>query len=338
MSKGEPMSSGSVLETEEIAALMAGSEASERAAALFAALPPLKKPEKIEPFRYDQGDLDGPSRYPLLVSLHDRLAEVLQGHWGDQFRREIPARFIGMKSQLYEKIADEELQQVYFTLEAKEFGRMMVTVDIPLIVVIVDAMLGGEGSFFDKDQPQLSPVEFRLCDYIGKDLRELVIKAWQPFRHYAFSLLRLDTNPQFNPLAGSKDNCFSAEYRISMSENLEGLICFHYPRAVLEPLLEQMRGAANEKQPIVDQEWQQHLNEAIDAMPLTVRLEMGSCRLDFGRFLALKAGDLLPLNKREGDPATLWIEGIPMFQAVPGQQNGMLAAEIVQKNASGGRS
>jgi len=62
-------------------------------------------------------------------------------------------------------------------------------------------------------------------------------------------------------------------------------------------------------------------------------LRMGECELTVEQFLRLSEGDYLPFHIKEGEPVTLWADNIPMFQAQAGSQDGVLAAEILDKLA-----
>jgi len=101
-------------------------------------------------------------------------------------------------------------------------------------------------------------------------------------------------------------------------------------------MLMTMRKQAREKTGTFDDEWGRELHEAIDQTPLELRLELGRCRLQVRNFLHIKPGDFLPLTLSEQEPSKLWIENFPLFTANPGQQQGMLAAEILEQIHIGG--
>ena len=112
----------------------------------------------------------------------------------------------------------------------------------------------------------------------------------------------------------------------------------HYPLPFLEPMLMSMRTQEREQKLHFDEHWERELRDAIDQTPIELRLEIGRCPLPVKNFLHMKPGDLLPLTLSEEDPATLWVEQYPLFLASPGQQQGMLAAEILEPIHIGGNT
>lgn len=322
-----------ILAPEEIEALMEAVAPSEQAHALLATLPPIEQPSKVEDFDYASAVDDGPERYPLFNNLQQRMGESLKEQWGDIFKREVSVTPDNLERRVYEDILkdDAETPQVFFVYEVDGFGRMMVACELTLIVAYIDAMLGGVGEVFGDVSDTLSPVEIRLSSRIATALEKLLTGMWQPVRSMKFSLLKLEVDPQFLAVAGQHDACFSIKYEIKTSDALRGHFHIHYPRTFLEPVLDNLRSAISDEPSVVDEEWESTLQSSIEQVPLTLRLELGQCHLNIKQFLALRAGDFLPLSKGEAEPATLWINTTPMFHAMPGSQDGMLAAELTAK-------
>jgi flagellar motor switch protein FliM len=112
----------------------------------------------------------------------------------------------------------------------------------------------------------------------------------------------------------------------------------HYPRTFLEPILDNLRSTVNDDAVAVDAEWEAEMNQALDGVPLSMRVVLGRCTMDIARFLKLSPGDLLPLSKGEHEPAVLWIGSRPMFDVMAGSQDGKLAIEIMNETRNGGAS
>ena len=110
----------------------------------------------------------------------------------------------------------------------------------------------------------------------------------------------------------------------------------HYPRQFLEPMLETLHVAISDEPSDSDSEWRDSLVDRIAMTPASVCFELGRCQIDIETFLNLKPGDALPLSVRANEACALSVEGIPMFLARPGEQQGALAAEIIEAIQSGG--
>lgn len=320
-----------ILEPEEIEALMASVAPGETVEALFATLPPLKQPENVEDFSFDGGGGDGPGRYPLFVNLQERMVEALKEQWSDNFSREIMVKFQNMDQIPYGDVIKTEEPQVFFAYSVKGFGRMMLSFDLPLIVAYVDAMLGGNGEAYGEEILALSPVEKSLSERIAHSLEMHLENAWKPVTVLDFELFKIDTDPQFLAVASSYEACFSMQFEIQLDENVNGVFALHYPRTFLEPMLDNLRSTMSDEPASVDKDWEQRLQNSLNDVPITMRLEMGQCKINVGQFLNLSPGDYLPLKVSESEPSILWVDQMPMFQAQAGSQDGMLAAELIHK-------
>ncbi len=326
-----------ILAPEEIDALMQAVVPSEEADALFATLPILPQPEHVEAFDFAATEHNGPDRYPLFNTLQQRMNESLKELWVETFQRDIGLDSEAIQQRFYESIiADDKVKpQVYFIYDVPSFGRMVVAWDLMLVIAYVDAMLGGQGEAFDAESEVLSPVEFKLAKRIGTALEKLLVKMWSPVSSKQYSLQKVEVEAQFLGVAAISDMCFSVPFVLELSDDLKGHIHLHYPRTFLEPVLDSLRTAASEDNAAMDVEWQAKLEQGLDKVPLMARLEFGQCQLDIQQFLHLRAGDFLPLSKNEQDPAILWLSSTPVFKALPGSQDGLLAAELLEPIGQG---
>jgi len=326
-----------ILEPEEIEALMARVGPSEHADAMFASLPPLNQPEHVDAFHFDDAYEIRPDHYPMFVNLQERLVEVLDEQWDEQFKRDVSIQLDKLESNIYKDIVTIDKPQVYFVFEVEDYGRMMLTFDTAIIVSFVDAMLGGEGESTDNPLT-LSPVEMRLSERIAEKMAQTLSNLWAPVQVLEFKPHKLDYDPQFLAMTGAMEPCFSTYFQAKISDDLTGQMGVHYPLTFLEPMLELLRVEISNEAAESDSEWTDSLMQCISETPADVCFELGRCQIDIGTFLSLKPGDALPLKTRSTDPCSLWIEDIPLFQARAGENNGGLAAEIIKPIHPGGLS
>ncbi len=344
MSSEEPVNASTagenkpVLEPEEIDALMASMAPDEQAEAMFASLPPLPQPQSIEAYDFSGSGDAGPGKYPLFINVQERLVEAMDEQWEDIFKREITITNESMSQMSYLDIIGKETSRVYFAYSVEGHGRMMVTFDTSLIVAYVDAMLGGSGEAYGNTHEALSPVEHRLAERIASSLEKLLEDKWKPVHEMDFHLFKLETDPQFLSVAGSNDDCFVIEFEVKLDENMKGTFSLCYPRAFLEPILDNLRSTVSDDAVAVDEEWEAQIGRAMESVPLSIRVELGKCTMDIGKFLKLSPGDLLPLSKGEQEPAVLWVGSMPMFEVMAGSQDGKLAIEIMNDCNHGGAS
>jgi len=328
-----------VLEPEEIAALMEKLAPDEQAQAFLASLPPLPQPEHVADFSFESDRPDGPERYPLYAVIQQHLAESLREHFNDIFHRQITLDNENMELQVYGQLISSEDSRVYLVFECAGFGLMLVIIDTQLVVSYVDAMLGGTGekSENSENMEQLSPVEERLSERLANALKHMFEASWKPVEAIEFRLVNVETDVEFLGVASDKEECFKTIFKAKFSSDVNGYLNICYPRTFLEPLLGKLRANAQETPTSLDEEWNKELRNCLQEAPLELRLELGSVSMNVRDFLSLKTGDHLPIFKRETDTVTLWVESEPMFEAMAGQNDGVLAAEIIQTRLNGGK-
>ena len=326
-----------ILAPEEIEALMAKVAPSEETEALFAALPPIKQPEQVDEYHFGSADDDSPSRYPMFVNLQERLVEMLDEQWDELFRRDISVQVDKLESTVYKDLITVEEPQVYFVFEVDGYGKMLMTCSTAMIVAFVDAMLGGEGESSDAPQ-SLSAVELRLSERIAEKLASSLSELWAPVHVLDFQVHKLDDDPQFLAVTSAHEKCFSAYFKVKISDTLSSPFGIHYPHPFIEPMLDSLRVTVSDEPTETDTEWADALMDSISHTPTNIRFQLDRCQIDIGTFLELKPGDFLPMKIRQNELCTIWIEDTCMFEARPGDQNGMLAAEIVAHSKPGGKS
>ena len=310
-----------VLEAEEIAALMQAVVPEEKAIALFAALPPVEQPKKVDNFEFSGNADFGPESFPMFGNMHERIAEMMTERWNNAMRREVPVFFKDLLKRSYLDILDADTPRVYFTIDSPGLDSMLIVLDMPLVIAYIDAVLGGDGVVDDLERMTLTSVETRLAARMMDMIDVILSRLWQPVRSLKLQLRRIDTDPMSLALTAEDVTCFSVTHIIVLNEEVRGEFSLHYPLPFLEPMLETMRMQDRVKTQAVDEEWEKILKASIDGVPLQIRLELDRCRILVRDFLRLKVP--------EDDPITLWAEDLPLFEVQPGQHQGMLAAEII---------
>ena len=325
-----------VLEAEEVAALMKAVAPEEAADALFATLPPLKQPKKVDDFQFSDDIKIGPDQYPMFGNLHERIAEMATERWSNVFHRDVMVFFKELLEQSYLEVLDSDVPRVYFTLEAPGLGTMLAVCDMSLVVSYIDALLGGSGEITVEEGDTLTAVETRLAEHIAEAIGGMLGRLWQPVRQIEFKLRRMDTDPMSLALTAEDIGCFSVSHIIVLSDDLRGELSLHYPLPFLEPMLEAMRTQERAKSQIVDEQWDRELEVAVKQAPLELRVELGRCRTKVKDFLHLKPGDKLPIVMAEDESFTLYTEDRPAFEVRPGQHQGTLAVELLDSIKIGG--
>ena len=317
-----------ILNKGEIQALLGAMVPEEESDAILASLPRMPQPDNVEAFEFHEDQGNSLNDYPRFSQIHDRVADTLLISWKNIFAQSISVFFKETIESTYFSVLDSDEPRVYFTMESPSTGSMMVVLDKVLVVSYIDSLLSGSGEVVTDEETALTLLELKLAEEISTSITDMVGDLWKPVSNLNLNLKQIDTDPMTLLMTGEDELCFLVTNVIVLGEKVRGDISLCYPFSFLEPMLISMRSQAREQTGSIDEEWARQLKSSILHSPIPLRLELGRCNLRVQDFLNFKIGDFLPLVLPEREPAKLWIGKHPSYLAIPGQQDGMLAAEI----------
>ena len=317
-----------ILNKGEIQALLGAMVPEEESEAILASLPRMPQPDNVEAFEFHEDQGNSLNDYPRFSQIHDRVADTLLISWKNIFAQSISVFFKETIESTYFSVLDSDEPRVYFTMESPSTGSMMVVLDKVLVVSYIDSLLSGSGEVVTDEETALTLLELKLAEEISTSITDMVGDLWKPVSNLNLNLKQIDTDPMTLLMTGEDELCFLVTNVIVLGEKVRGDISLCYPFSFLEPMLISMRSQAREQTGSIDEEWARQLKSSILHSPISLRLELGRCNLRVQDFLNFKIGDFLPLVLPEREPAKLWIGKHPSYLAIPGQQDGMLAAEI----------
>lgn len=320
-----------VLNKGEIQALLSAMVPEEEANALLATLPQLPQPDTVDAFEFREEEKSGLNDYPRFSQMHDRFTEKVMANWKATFNRDISVFFKETVESTYFELLDSDVPRIYFTLASKGAGSMLLALDKALVVSYIDALLSGHGEVVldELEDTPLTPLELKLAERIASSAAAMLDDLWSPITSLDFELKQTDLDPMNLLMTADDELCFAVTNVIVLGDEVRGDISLYYPFSFLEPMLVTMRSQVREPSGAIDIEWNSQLKSSIVHTPIELRLELERCKIRIQDFLHFKTGDFLPLTLPEHKPAKLWIDKYPSFLASPGQQEGMLAAEIL---------
>jgi flagellar motor switch protein FliM len=318
-----------VLNEGEIQALLGAIAPEEEANALLASFPQMPQPDNVDAFEFREEEKSSLNDYPRFAQMHDRFTEVLMANWKINFTQSISVFFKETVESSYFEVLDSDEPRIYFTLESPGAGSVLLILDKALVVSYIDALLSGGGEVIPDEEAALTPLELKLAERIATSTAAMLADLWQPIINLDFQLKQVDMDPMNLLMTAEDELCFSVTNVIVLGEEVRGDITLCYPFSFLEPMLITMRSQAREPTESIDEEWSSQLKSSIQHSPIELRLELERCNIRVQDFLDFKIGDFLPITIPERDPAKLWIDKYQSYLAMPGQQDGMLAAEIL---------
>ena len=267
-------------------------------------------------------------RMPTLEIMNERFARLLRIGMFNFLRRNTEVSVGPVRVSKYSEFIRNLVVPSNFNLvHIKPLrGTGLVVIEPALAFLIVDNLFGGDGRFHLRVEGRdFTQVEQRVIHRTLDIIFENYAKSWEPVYPIEFEFIRSEMNPQFANIATPSEVVVSSSFRMDLGDNGGSIhVCTPYP--MIEPvrdiLTSSMQGEALE----VDRRWVRLLKQQIQTAEVEIVAELGTAKTDVEGLLAMKPGDILPLNVPETIEAK--VDGVPIMECSYGKMNGQYALKV----------
>jgi flagellar motor switch protein FliM len=200
-----------------------------------------------------------------------------------------------------------------------------------LALVIVERLLGGEGTAIPPKARSITPIEQAVLKGVVEHILQVLEESWSTTAPMHFQLIRMETEPEFVQIASASEIVVVVGMQVMLGIHSYTMsLC--YPTFALEDVLSRL-----ERQQVthVASPEQQQRNAAIiqkhlQSIPLQVSVELGKATITVAELLQLRVGDVLRLDTQTTELLPLAIEGQPKLWVRPGSIAGRRAVQVVR--------
>jgi flagellar motor switch protein FliM len=270
-------------------------------------------------------------RLPMLEIVFDRLVRLMTTTLRNFTSDNVEISIDAMASQRFgDYLNSIPLPAMLAVFKAEQWDNYgLIVIDSALIYSVVDVLLGGRrgtAAMRIEGRPYTTIERTLVERLIGVVLNDLQT-AFQPIGDVTFRFDRLEVNPRFAAISRLSNAVVVSRMRIEM-EDRGGRIEVLLPYATLEPvrelLLQQYMGETLGRDSI----WETHLAEELRQTDIVLDAVLDEQVMDFATVLALRVGDILPLNVSPGTPVQLRCGPTPIFEGRTGRRGTRLAVLI----------
>ena len=213
---------------------------------------------------------------------------------------------------------------------------VLVEVGLPLVFSLVDRMLGGPGAG-NYEERELTEIEVAIMEDVMAQLLASLSNAWSMVMEVKFSFDRVEFRPQFAQVVFPNEIVLNVCVGIELGAT-EGYINLCLPYASLEDLLSELNAEKwLSARPRESQAMGREMLYRTDlsAARVEVSVELGRTRLRVSDLRQLQVGQVIRLNRRIHEPATIMLAGRPAFTGYPGTVGRRMAVQVVEVLAEG---
>jgi flagellar motor switch protein FliM len=215
-------------------------------------------------------------------------------------------------------------------------GAALLQFPLPITFAAIDRLLGGTGDAASPKRP-LTEIEQNLMrSVVDRALRELEY-AYETLVRVEAEIVQQEFNPQFAQIAAPSDMVLVVSFEMRIGEK-RGNATICVPFATLSPVLESLASQTlfqdqRGEDPVL---WQQKLESALYTVPVETCVRFDAVGLTSDEIVALKVGDIVPLNHPVDRPLSVTVDGVRSYDGVSGRRGKRLATLIVDVNRDSG--
>jgi flagellar motor switch protein FliM len=196
-------------------------------------------------------------------------------------------------------------------------GQAVLDIAMPVVFAHVDRSFGGKGSSQGVDARQLTPIEIGEINSVIKKVIEDLEATWEPILPVNITDIELETNPEFMQITAASEIVILLAFEVNTT-NASGLVSLCYPFFTLESILPRLGQQNYVRIHSSNQEELTRNNRLrLGGMPLDVCAELGRGELSLAEARALKAGDIINLDSKIGEPVPVFVGGDAKFLGWP---------------------
>jgi flagellar motor switch protein FliM len=203
---------------------------------------------------------------------------------------------------------------------------VLFTATASLLYGAVDRILGGSGRV-QRVPKDFTAAEYTVADAFVGPCLDVVCRGLEDVLALTWSVQGRFCNPSLAQILPSQDVVLSVHFQTS-GDALIGDLRLVIPYTALEPhlmSLEREPGARFKKPPGGHKE---ALTRAVGVVPLELSVQLGEAAISLRQLLALRKGDVVPLDRRVGEPLFAPVQGRKKFSGQVGKVGNRLAFQV----------
>jgi len=293
---------------------------------------------RLRAYDFRRPDRFSKEQIRTLEMMHEGLARRLTSSFSGYFRTSVKVEIEDVSQMMYEEYVDAVGNPAVLAIASLEplTGNSIVEIHLAIAFPIIDRLLGGPGYAPPEDRA-LTEIEQAVIEHVVQGFLADFAESWRNVVEVRPRLEGIETNPLFVQGLAENEMVVTVSFKVSIGDAV-GKMRLCLPYLVLEPVLPNLSA----------QQWfasgssggvksgREALAGHLRAVPVGVRVLLGSANLEVNELLDLTIGDVVRLEQRVASPLHVVVGGRPKFLAWPGRLGREVAIEIAEVISQGG--
>lgn len=208
-------------------------------------------------------------------------------------------------------------------------GNKLILIPPSFISLLTDSYYGGNIRNNQGRRTEFTATEQRVIEIVTDGLIRSLQLAWRDLMQLNFSLVSREENLQFAAFVDGEDMIVNCSFMVQLPDAEPASFDIIYPLQTLKPISSQLRSRMQSDFVADDKSWRERLTRAILSIPLSVTAQLAEPAVNLRQLKSLTDGDIVPVHLN--DRVELRVEGIPYWEASPGELAGKSAVNLSRK-------
>jgi flagellar motor switch protein FliM len=321
-----------VLSPEQIAELVA---AAKEGGVIEKPVERTRRPRRVRDLDFTRPVKLAPDQARRLERAHETFCRTASTRMSAELRVPVEFEIINVDQLTWASaLGDVPQPSIFAVLQTKPLDTTLLFCgELPLIFRMIERMIGG-GEPESAMARNLTDIELTLTRRTVTTLLELLSVVWMELFGVSIDLITLESQVANVEIAPPSEPTVVVTMEVrgpKESSTISLLIPYRSIQGVSDHLSGQFDIGET---PTIDEAIGETVRDAIGAVDVEVRAEIGAIEMTIGDVLALRAGDVLRLNAQASAGVFLCVDDVCLHRARPGRSGRKRALEIVEQMGS----
>lgn len=288
--------------------------------------------------KYRKYDFTSPRKFTkdrikMLQSIYDNYARVINTRLNGRLRTNCEITVESVEEQHYYEFANALSEADVLALsdvivkEKPIDSSAMIFLSTPIVMTMMDRLMGGEGEMDDTLAVDYSytDLELRLYEEIVRDLIDVMGSSWENYIPIEFQYTRTDVNPTMQT-SGLDEIVVIVDMKLTFP-NIEGRMSVCLPGEMLSTIFAIISNE-NPTRKVTAENKSDEIFESLRDSELEIVAELGNTQLMLQDIYHLNVGDVIDIGTSKNSDIFLEIGGYRWFAGRMGTYKKNLAVKI----------
>jgi len=287
--------------------------------------------QPVRPYAFGSNDLSGFGNYHGLRMINERFCRIARTAFLPMLRFQPRLSSFPPELRTFEDYRNGQDNFVSLTISATDElrGNQLLVLSPSFVSLLTNAYYGGSITGVSQNRSEFTATEHRVIELVSDRLNAALQLAWRDLMQLSFNVTSREENMQFVAFADNDEMVVNCSFMVQLPNQEPATFDILYPLQMLKPIASLLRSRMQSDQLTEDITWREKLEQAVMRVPLGVSVRLCEPDVPLSRLMSLVEGEVLPVNLTGA--VDVLVEGIPMFQAQPGEQAGHAAVSVTRR-------